>query len=201
MDYEQTLTIVNDTYAYRVPPTVNISNFKCAEWQPSDMIFQGKIKVLAKGVQCLLELVKEDGTSFTRIPVQFRGAIPVIERATDSSRYFILIVKDEASGRVANVGLGFKAREGAFDFKVALGDHGKWLQRRSQKKTSVDRPKVDFSLKEGQKIRVALPGQGMDKKSKKPSARVTSFAPPPGAAPRTVHRAPAPAASTDDWGF
>jgi hypothetical protein len=56
----------------------------------------------------------------------------VIEPVVDSSRYFVLRVADEASGRHAFLGLGFRSRDAASDFKMALADHERAVGRSAE---------------------------------------------------------------------
>jgi hypothetical protein len=56
----------------------------------------------------------------------------IIEAVVDSSRYFVLRVADEASGRHAFLGLGFRSRDAASDFKMALSDHERAVGRSAE---------------------------------------------------------------------
>ncbi|KAG5179425.1 hypothetical protein JKP88DRAFT_326905 [Tribonema minus] len=103
-----------------------------------------------------------------------------VEHVMDSSRYFVLRCEDQAgSGRVAYVGVGFRERSTAFDFKAALDDYVRSVQRQQQAERLRDRansvdaaedgsseqraplpPVPDLSLHAGQKIHLSLPGGG-----------------------------------------
>ena len=128
-NFEQTVAFLNNAYAYRIPPTLNIENFTCENWPQEWMIFNGSMRVVTTSDKCFVVLLNPDQTEATRFPVQYRGSIPVLNQASDSSRYFVLIVTDPTGTRQAFVGIGFRDRETAFDFKVALGEFGKWLDR------------------------------------------------------------------------
>ena len=43
-----------------------------------------------------------------------------VEAVTDSTRYFVIRVKDEKTEREARIGLGFREREESADFRAAL---------------------------------------------------------------------------------
>ena len=43
-----------------------------------------------------------------------------VEAVLDSTRYFVIRVTDEKAGREALIGLGFREREEAADFRAAL---------------------------------------------------------------------------------
>jgi len=90
-----------------------------------------------------------------------------VERCVDSSRYFVLKIQN-ASGRHAFVGVAFNEREEAFDFNVAMQEYEKDKARterlRTRGKESEEEdgregggPKVDLSLKEGEKLTIRLP--------------------------------------------
>jgi hypothetical protein len=53
----------------------------------------------------------------------------VVESVVDSSRYFVLRVEDEASGRRAFLAFGVAERADAFSFKSALQDHVRFVGR------------------------------------------------------------------------
>lgn len=120
-----------------------------------------------------------------------------VERAIDSSRYFVLKITNGA--RHAFIGLGFEDRNDAFDFNVCLADF---------KTTFVDRdadalnagsktagPPKDLSLKEGQKISLNIGGFG-DKKRRQPEGGAPAgggflgIAPPPPPAGQSRRQAP-----------
>lgn len=180
-EFEQTVCHCHQAFAYKVPPSININDFKCADWPSEAVIFQGDLKVITKGEACFVALCNPDtGAEASRFNIEFKGAIPVIEKASDSSRYFILIVRDPTGTRMAYIGLGFAEREAAFDFKVALTDHGKYLDRKHNPVAPQQAVAQDFSLKQGEKIKVNLKG-GLAKTTPKASsnAPIGNFAPPP----------------------
>ena len=119
----------------------------------------------------------------------------------------------------ATLGIGFEDRSPAFDFGIALtecrktlgfeqGSGGQGQQQRKEKKVE----NVDFSLKEGEKIVVNVPGKG---RRNRPSgggsseggsdaAALFSIAPPPPAAnsvpPSSLqmgHQAPTPGSEVE----
>jgi len=177
--FEQVLTTCHNGYAYRVPPTVNINDFKCADWPNEALIFQGDIRVFTKGDAAFISLLDPStGAEASRFPVEYRGAIPTLMSASDSSRYFILVVRDPTGTKMAFVGLGFREREAAFNFKVALSDHGKYLERKANPVAAPTMPQ-DFGLKQGEKIRISIKGGSKRGAAHSGAAPVTGFSAPP----------------------
>lgn len=84
-----------------------------------------------------------------------------VESVSDSSRYFVIRIKNPNDGRSAFIGLGFEDRSDSFDLNVALQDHFKRVtqeqeQANNEGKEDENAPKIDLSLKEGQTIKVNL---------------------------------------------
>ncbi|TNJ26279.1 hypothetical protein GMRT_13316 [Giardia muris] len=181
MSIEQVLATVSQAVGYRLPGTINPMNFKCADWPGEWVIFQGNLQVISKGDECFIALIAPDtGAEAARFPVEFKGVVPVVEKATDSSRYFVLIVKDPTGTKMAYIGIGFQERDGAFSFQAALADHGKYLERKANPQPQVV-VNQDFSLKAGEKIKIGLgkrAGGGQPATGAKGPATF-NFGPPP----------------------
>ncbi len=115
-----------------------------------------------------------------------------VERCVDSSRYFVLKIQN-AQGRHAFVGVAFNEREEAFDFNVALQEYEKDKAREETLKAGGSiledanaedsGPKLDLSLKEGEKLSIKLPTRSGDGAARKPRATGGGggggFLPPP----------------------
>lgn len=52
-----------------------------------------------------------------------------VDGVVDSSRYYVIRIKDPTSTRTTNLGLGFREREQAFDFKNALNEYLRYIDR------------------------------------------------------------------------
>jgi hypothetical protein len=131
-------------------------------------------------------LIDKNGTLFAMAPEPKNGP-SAVSPVTDSSRYFVLKITDQKSGKHAFIGIAFNQRTDAFDFNVALADHRKQVEREEEGDAATDgldaQPTKDYSLKAGQTIRVNI------KKSNKPkktagagavkSAGFGMLAPPP----------------------
>lgn len=103
-----------------------------------------------------------------------------VESVVDSSRYFAVRISDENTGREANIGMGFRERNDALNFKMSLQDYENAMRKEGivscldysekNKAHSTSSPENDtsstepimavsnLSLKEGEKIHVNLKG-------------------------------------------
>jgi hypothetical protein len=109
-----------------------------------------------------------------------------VESVSDSSRYFVIRISDEKTGRHASIGMGFRERDDASNFRMALQEYERSLQRErtaeaihmayEEGESTDDRkpsplPEVgNLTLKEGEKIHIDL---------KKKSATITENPKPP----------------------
>jgi len=146
-------------------------------------MWSGRCVVTSEGLKCKVKLEDPNTGELFAVCAITEGAI---EPVSDSSRYYVIKIED-GSGRHAFIGMGFTERSDAFDFSAALQDHKKYQNQRKEAevnaKKAATQPKVDYSLKEGQKIHVEF------KTAKKSSSTTSSNAtggfsgllpPPPG---------------------
>ena len=131
-----------------------------------------------------------------------------VDAVIDSSRYFALRCEDAKSGRHVYVGVGFRERNHATDFKSALQDYVGGIRREKEAEkmrmeaADVDEggsavaPMQDLSLKEGEKIQISIGGREpkAKKEKKKPGAGGEGFLlkPPPQSADESKIRIPLP---------
>jgi len=162
-DLEQCLIVLPKVYAFRVPPAASVGGYKAKEWDKQH-IWVGRLRVTSKGNKgmILLEHQDQDGY-FAECPIM-EGK--TVEPVSDSSRYFVLKIHDTKTGRHAFLGIGFDERAHAFDFKVAVQDcENKTVHGDERAEEFMSRiPDQDFSIPQGGKIRVSLPGAKSKKK-------------------------------------
>lgn len=116
------------------------------------------------------------------------------EEVVDSSRYFTIRITDDKTGREARVGIGFRERDFASNFRMSLQDYQASLQR-ERKAYELQEAYVNggdgeaaavLSLKEGEKIHVNLGGKSTISKDKAASVGGA----PTGASPILLKKPP-----------
>ena len=207
-DFESTLLVVNEVYAYRIPPRASAAGHKAADWPDSNLIWRGRLVVVERGEICVIKLITPNtGVVFAECPVT-PGAV---EGVLDSSRYFVLRIEDPRNGRHAFLGMGFQERGEAFDFNATLQDHDRRISdmKEMEKKRAEAGPAKDYSIPAGQTITVNLKSTPRAATSHTthtaaPAGGFTGFLPPPpGSRSRQRQQpaaapAPAPASTTDN---
>ena len=129
MDLEQVQLTIPKAYVFTVPPLISAEiGYQAKTWSKKEIAIV-KVTVMTRGNddvhKSFIQLYRQDrpGSSFDSLFV----SVPLLndrccEQCSDSSRYFVLRVTDEATRRSALIGLGFNDRTEAFDFKVAVQD-------------------------------------------------------------------------------
>ena len=88
---EMTLCQIQLCHVFKIPPRKSASGHLAKEW--TEDVWQGRLRVIQKGRTCTIFLVdKDSGELFAKCPVK-EGAV---ERAADSSRYFVLKIENAA---------------------------------------------------------------------------------------------------------
>lgn len=159
---------ISDAHIFKLPssgpPTA--AGWRGADW--TQQVWQGTLKVVERGdLTVILLLDAQTGKIFAVVPVQ-EGAV---DRCVDSSRYFVLRVENASNGKHMFVGMAFNERNDAFDFNTSLEDAKREKQAEEEAlkaaaKYSADPPK-DYSIKEGEKIRISVNKVAKAKKDKK----------------------------------
>jgi len=158
---ERVRVTIKQAHVFKLPTRQTVSvGWRGADWK--DKVWQGNVKVVERGGITAVLLVDESkDTIFAVCPVGGDGMLEkgAVDRCVDSSRYFVLRIQNE-NGRNMFIGVAFNERTDAFDFNAALEDSRK--ERRNDwdaggANAAHERSSKDYSLKDGEKIRVAIP--------------------------------------------
>ena len=153
---------IPNAHVFKLPPKSGAGGWRGADWR--EKVWQGTVKVVERrqeqGLAEEATILLVDRTSsniFAVCPVT--GRTGAVDRCVDSSRYFVLRIEN-AAGRHMFIGLAFNERNDAFDFNTALEDSRR--EKEAEKAAArgnmdVGSHKQDYSIKDGQKIRIALP--------------------------------------------
>jgi hypothetical protein len=152
-----------------------------------------------------------EDTLFALCHIDLEGGKKVshfVESVADSSRYFVVRISDENTGRHATIGMGFRERDDASNFRVALQEYERSLQRERTAEaihmayegetTDGDRkpsplPEIrNLTLKEGEKLHIDLKGKSTTI-VEKPANKLASSKGSGGALPLLKKPPPSPA--------
>ncbi|KAL3684502.1 hypothetical protein R1sor_002524 [Riccia sorocarpa] len=163
---ELVLFHVKECYVYLIPPRKSAASYRADEWDINKWNWEGALKVVSKGEDCFIRL--EDNSTgiarelYAQAVVRQDEPLP-LEAVIDSSRFFVLRIEDASDSRHkrhAFIGLGLRERPQAYDFQAAIFDHVKYLNKKKEaqemEQVYQSKPSVDYSLKEGETLRLQL---------------------------------------------
>jgi hypothetical protein len=193
---EQKVLQAKECFVYKVPPLKSASGHRAEDWNLETPLFTGLLRVFQADEKLRVAIYSyKDSKSLSStddniqlfgecpIKLKYHGDIaPYVDAVIDSSRYYVIRIKDPNSERFTHLGIGFRERDTAFDFKSSLNDYIKYVNRMEQGRilasgistttnTTVDKnefnfssdvyednnstqPIKDFSIKEGEKISI-----------------------------------------------
>ncbi|KAH8091482.1 hypothetical protein JL720_5788 [Aureococcus anophagefferens] len=183
-----------ECFLYKVPPLKIASGHRAEDWGLGSPQLTGRVEIVGVGTTAEVRVFKQDD-----------GAKPV---AVCPSRYFVLRLED-AKKRKAYLGLGFRERDVAYDFKATLCDFKRSVDReekaeadhadyeRRQADGADPEAEVDMSLKGRIKISLGDDDGDRPERPQRESAgpadgAVPRLAPPPKPVPRRSPPRPAP---------
>jgi hypothetical protein len=90
-DYEATLLVIRECFVYKIPPRTQAKGFKAADWDLTNPLWQGRLRVASQGEKCIVKL---EDTNTGEVFAQCFASDTSVEPVTDSSRYFVLKIED-----------------------------------------------------------------------------------------------------------
>ena len=202
--FEQLLLTVKEVFVYKVPPLKSASGHRAEEWGLEAPLFTGLLKIFQRDKKLRIVLfsykdpqslstAEENLVEFGECPIEVKpkeDIMAFVDAVIDSSRYYVIRLKDPRSNRHVNIGIGFREREVAFDFKNSLNEYVKYIDRMAladkmaneaydsvdkdanEKKKEEEEDEVgagavkamkDLSLKDGEKITVKMSKKKSDR--------------------------------------
>ena len=186
---QRVLFVTPKVHVYSIPPLTSNKGHKAASWTNNPPMATVRMRLVETAIPreqaqpnrlpslqnfsnptgSMKEMVKttillEDvssGELFAAAPYVHPTSV---QQALDSSRFFAVRVEGDG-GRKATLGVGFEDRSDAFDFGVALQDANKVLgfnperPANAQSAEEKSQTKTDYSLKEGETIKIELGGR------------------------------------------
>jgi len=160
---------IPEAHIFKLPPRPTAGGWRGADWDKE--VWQGTLKVVERGDLTVILLVdSNNGKIFAVCPVK-EGAV---DRCVDSSRYFVLRVENGESGKHMFIGMAFNERNDAFDFNTSLEDARREKEaeeKAAAKMNEYSNSKKDYSMKDGQKIHIAVSKVSNKKGGKKGERR------------------------------
>lgn len=140
---ESTVLNIPEVFVYKVPPLRSASGHRAEDWGLGSPLFTGVMKVYQADIKlriCIysfkdpktLNTAAENLIFFGQCPIDVKpkeDITPFVDAVIDSSRYYVLRIKDPASNRTTLIGIGFRERDIAFDFKTVLNDYVRYVDR------------------------------------------------------------------------
>lgn len=167
---------IDEAFLYQVPPLKHAAGHKAEDWGLANPTMTAKLELVGIDDVLQIRIVNEDKVVAV-CPVRCaKGSPPIgaiVDPVVDSSRYFVLRCEDEQR-RHAYVGVGFRERDVAYDFKASIQDFQRSVQR--EEEAAVVKPEADVDLALKGPIKISL-GDGRPRRPVSNEPRV--LAPPP----------------------
>eukprot|EP00956_Cyclotella_meneghiniana_P021547 scaffold39334_cov67-Cyclotella_meneghiniana.AAC.11 len=219
---EQRLLKVDELFVYRIPPMKTSEGHRAELWNLAKPLMTCSLNVNRKDDSLCINIMAErpkanaphgamETYSFAQSIIHANLSKPGnqlehwVVPVVDSSRYFALRIQDPNTGREAFIGIGFRERLDATNFRMSMEDYVGSLKREMKAKEMHDQYEQQvegkasaegggaaleqlgpsqFSLKEGEKIHIAIKNKSPRKRQSNGSSG-TGFVglrppPPPG---------------------
>ena len=186
-----------EVFCYKVPPQASAAGHRAEDWNLGEPRFTGRLHLVGVGSTLECRVLKQDDGDDAPVavcPVRTGDKAPPVDAVVcavvDSSRYFVFRCED-AKGRRAYLGVGFRERDQAYDFKASIDDFVRAARREATAAVLREAaeeaaaspvaaaPAVDMSLKGGLKLSFGDKASPSASPPRRETAAVPKLAPPP----------------------
>ena len=198
---EQRLLKLDEVFVYRIPPLRSADGYRAEEWNLSKPLATCSLLVNRLDAALCINLMAErpkanapPGATESYLFAQSKIKVGSddhklthwVESVIDSSRYFAVRIRDPKTGREAFIGVGFRERNDATNFRMTMEDYCNALKREEKARelyrqfeqsledqagegedNGVEKSlsaMSNLSLKEGEKIHISIKGSGGSKR-------------------------------------
>eukprot|EP00579_Thalassiosira_antarctica_P012816 CAMPEP_0201934112 /NCGR_PEP_ID=MMETSP0903-20130614/32942_1 /ASSEMBLY_ACC=CAM_ASM_000552 /TAXON_ID=420261 /ORGANISM="Thalassiosira antarctica, Strain CCMP982" /LENGTH=274 /DNA_ID=CAMNT_0048474235 /DNA_START=201 /DNA_END=1023 /DNA_ORIENTATION=- len=205
---EQRLLKIDEIFIYRIPPMRSADGHRAEDWNLATPLATCSLIVARRDNDLCINIMAErpkpgapagatETYQYAQSNVQIDNSNPGhkiehwVNPVVDSSRYFAVRIKDSKTGREAFIGVGFRERTDATNFRMSIEDYINSLKR-EEKATALREkfeqslslgdqssgesgdanleklpfPKSSLSLKEGEKIHININSNGANPANK-----------------------------------
>mmetsp|Transcript_27252 Transcript_27252/g.38327 ORF Transcript_27252/g.38327 Transcript_27252/m.38327 type:complete len:293 (-) Transcript_27252:206-1084(-) len=224
---QQRLLKTDEVFVYRIPPMKTSSGHRAEDWELAKPLETCSliVEIIDDALYCkfFAEKPKQGGPDGATEPALFAQAkikldddVPYInhwvEPVVDSSRYFVIRISDGTGKRQAHIGIGFRERDDASNFRMSLQEYENSLRKEKEAEqmhqayeeeiqTNPDSKEESdgsssgptaskLSLKEGEKLHINLKGSKPRRETPKKSGG--------GGGPVLLKKPPKPPPSSDE---
>jgi adaptin ear-binding coat-associated protein 1/2 len=154
-EYEEESTIevdqirvnIKECFVYQIPVLRTSQGHRAEDWKLESPLFTGGLRVYQRNDslriivyrQMPLSMQPTDDSPYNvfaecRVTLSSEEGdiLRYVDGVIDSSRYFVLKIKDINSERSVYIGVGFRERDCAFEFKNAINDYIRYLDRKGK---------------------------------------------------------------------
>ena len=145
---EQRLLKIDEIFIYRIPPMRSADGHRAEDWNLAKPLATCSLDVTRRDNALCINIMADrpkpgapSGATESYIFAQSEIKIDIsasrpsqkleywVDPVTDSSRYFAVRIKDSKTGREAFIGVGFRERSDATNFRMCLDDYIDSLKR------------------------------------------------------------------------
>lgn len=153
-DVDQIQVCIKECFVYQIPALRTSQGHRAEDWKLETPLFTGALRVYQRRNDLRVIVYREPPLSmqptddsphsiFAECPISLNPTegdmLRFVDGVIDSSRYFVLRVKDSKSERSTYIGVGFRERETAFEFRNCLNDYIRFVGRAHRAKAGAPR--------------------------------------------------------------